>query len=145
MIRKSPSFARALAVLSIAEADDRTAYMDGSIFAEAYQNGREQGVTLSGFDSLPGKRSHAYFIAEHRNSDEIVIYRGDYAMQSISDDAYSHPNWFKSVDEAAEWLIESIINDITLANAQREERKNQKNQSRTRGGAAAEEAASNAD
>ena len=60
-------------------------------------------------------------------------------MQSISDDAYSHPNWFKSVDEAAEWLIESIINDVTLANAQREERKNQKNQSRTRRGAAAEE------
>lgn len=85
MIRKTSSFARALAVLSIAEADDRTAYMDGSIFAEAYQNGREQGVTLSGFESLPGKRSHAYFIAEHRNSDKIVIYRGEYAMQSISD------------------------------------------------------------
>ena len=123
MIRKTSSFARALAVLSILEADDRTAYMEGTVFAEAYQNGREQGVTLFGFDRLPGvSRAHAYFVAERRSSDRIVIYRGDYAMQSVSDDAYKHPNSFDTVDEAAEWLAESIVNDVALAAAYEKDR-----------------------
>lgn len=124
MIRKINSFGRALAVLSILESNEELSYTTETAFVEAYQNGREQGILIWGFDDCT-----AFYVAEARRSDQMVAYVGSYAMQSISDDAYRHPNYFSTVDEAAEWL----------ANAIKEKLLNQA----TRRHAAAEEAASN--
>lgn len=71
---------------------------------ESYQNGREQG-----FIAWPTFASEiAFFVCLHRNSDRICIYKGGYAMQSISEDAYNHPNMFDLSGDAAAWLVQEI-------------------------------------
>ncbi len=97
MIRKITSFSKALAILSVLEASDRVADSDNRWWVEAYQNGREQGIII-------WEPNLAYYVAQHRNSDQIVVYKGKYSMQSISDDAYANKNFFSTVDEAVEWL-----------------------------------------
>jgi hypothetical protein len=32
-------------------------------------------------------------------------------MRSISDDAYNHPNFFSTVDEAVEWIVTELTPD----------------------------------
>lgn len=114
MIRKTASFARALAVLSLLESDDELAYAPDTAFVEAYQNGREQGILIWGFDDR-----HAYYVAESRNSDELVVYRGKYNMQSISEDAYGRAKYFQTVDQVVAWLIPAIVNDLNTQDADR--------------------------
>jgi hypothetical protein len=78
---------------------------DFRTIVESYQNGREQGLI-----AWPTFASHiAYYICEPRHGDAVCIYTGQYAMQSISDDAYHFPKYFDNPDEAAEWLVEDLI------------------------------------
>lgn len=101
MIRKITSFARSLAVLQVLEANDRIANNEKRWWIEAYQNGREQGIII-------WEPSLAYYVAQHRNSDQIVVYKGSYNMQSISDDAYENKKFFSTIDDAVEWLVEEL-------------------------------------
>jgi len=102
MIRKCTSFARSLAVLSLLEANDNVAYnTDRTWWVDAYQNGREQGIIIWSGDT-------AYYVSEHRNSDQMVVYTGKYSMQSISDDAYANKRFFNSVEETVEWLATEL-------------------------------------
>ncbi len=85
------------------------------IYIEAYQNGREQGLILWVHfrNILNASKSIAYFICEHRNSDEITIYKGEYSMQSVSNDAYNHPNFFgRDFDKAVNWLATDILGGV---------------------------------
>jgi hypothetical protein len=78
---------------------------DFRTIVESYQNGREQGLI-----AWPTFASHiAYYICEPRRSDGVCIYKGEYAMQSISEDAYANPNYFETPAEAAEWLVKDLI------------------------------------
>jgi len=82
--------------------DERSKDIDAYI--EAYQNGREQGHIIMSFGN-----KFAYYICEGRRSDSITIYKGDYSMQSISEDAYNHSNNFgRNFDKAVSWLIEEL-------------------------------------
>jgi hypothetical protein len=82
---------------------------EGTVYIEAYQNGREQGITVWDARHMNGINDVAYFVSEHRNSDSIVVYKGRYSMQSISEDAYKHSNSFGDPEEAAEWIIDELI------------------------------------
>lgn len=106
MIRTTERFARALAIkeLLLSNEELQSASIGADVYVEAYQNGREQGVTLWGLSS-----QQAYFISEHRNSDSIVIYKGNYSMQSLSDDAYAHKNFFPTIEQAVEWLRDELM------------------------------------
>jgi hypothetical protein len=84
---------------------------------ECYQNGREHGFILWAFFAVNSKgelmaffKNKAYYICQHRRSDEIAIYKGEYAMQSISEDAYSNQKFFAFNEffEAAKWIAEDI-------------------------------------
>lgn len=104
-LQKSHSLVRAEHVISLIQNSDEGQYVDG--FIDAYQNGREQGFLIYGFDPSPGC-GKALYIAEHRNVDDIVVYYGEFAMQSISEDAYRHKNFFKTEREAADFIIDLI-------------------------------------
>lgn len=102
MIRKIQSLVVSEAVLNaLVNHDDAESVQ---CYVECYQNGREQGFLLFGFS--PVGRGKAVYFAQHRNSDDIVVYVGEYAMQSISDDAYRHQNFFSTVDSAVEFIME---------------------------------------
>jgi hypothetical protein len=73
--------------------------IDGYI--ESYQNGREQGLLIW---NLANKQP-SFYICEHRNSDKVCIYKGKYQMQSISEDAYKHQNFFDNYEEAINFLL----------------------------------------
>lgn len=95
---------------------------DKSITAaiECYQNGREHGFIIWSFygeNYLNFLKNKAYYICEHRRSDEIVIYKGNYTMQSISDDAYKSPKSFAHNEffEAAKWIAEDMQKEYLLA------------------------------
>lgn len=105
MLLKTDSFAKSLAVLSLLESSETLARLKRFIWIEAYQNGREQGILV--WDVRNNNKS--YYVAQYRRSDEIVVYVGEYAMQSISEDAYNHPNFFKSIEDAVNWLEEKLL------------------------------------
>jgi len=102
MIRKISSFGRALAILSILETNEHLSNNENRWWVEAYQNGREQGILFWNSGKV------AYYLSEHRNSDQIVVYKGSYNMQSLSDDAYQHSNFFSHVEDAVDWLVEEL-------------------------------------
>lgn len=108
MIRKISSFACALAILQLLEADERLNNNKNCYWVEAYQNGREQGITIWNSDV-------AYYIAHHRNGDQPVVYKGSYSMQSVSEDAYKHKNFFCSIEECVRWLIEELTQENKVA------------------------------
>jgi hypothetical protein len=92
---------------------------DRSIIAgiECYQNGREHGFVLWAFyaNGKDGKliaflRNQAYYICQSMSSDCIMIYKGAYAMQGISENAYQQKKSFDFNEfyEAAKWIAEDI-------------------------------------
>jgi len=103
MVKLTSSFARALSIATILQSEERIMFDKHIWYIDAYQNGREQGITI-----WDGSRI-CYYISEHRNSDEIVIYKGKYIMQSLSDDAYKHPNFFTGIEIAVHWLIAELV------------------------------------
>jgi len=116
-IRINESFARSLAVMHILLSSEELQNKitgNGTIYVEAYQNGREQGITIWDTRKQGLSEERTYFVAEHRNSDSIVVYKGTYAMQSVSENAYHHQHSFNNSEEAAEWIIEQLIAENTL-------------------------------
>lgn len=95
---------RAAYILELVIHSEKTT--DCNCLAECYQNGREQGFQIYGF---PTGRSKAVLFSEARGSDSIVVYVGDYTMQSISKDAYSHQNFFDNCEEATKFIVETVI------------------------------------
>lgn len=89
------------------------------VLIESYQNGREQGHLVWPLFAS----DTAYYICEPRGSDGTCIYRGKYAMQSISPDAYKHANMFRDVDEAATWLVKDLIELFLATKAKKEKKK----------------------
>jgi len=98
-IRKCDSLISSEHVLNIVQNCDDIDKID--CLVECYQNGREQGFILWGFRW----NKTALYFANHRNSDEIVIYEGKYAMQGVSEDAYRNKYQSKSHEDAAQRLI----------------------------------------
>jgi len=101
------SFADSLSIMHKLMADDNIARHKRACFIEAYQNGREQGILVWGFRS-----GNAFFVANHRNGDHPRIHYGEYSMQGVSEDAYKHQHNFQSIEDAAAWLVDSIIVEL---------------------------------
>ena len=70
-------------------------------YVESYQNGREQGLLITDF-------TMCYYISRHRNTEDICIYKGDYSMQSISENAYRNSKSFKDSQTAADWVVTEL-------------------------------------
>lgn len=102
MIQKVDSLINAEDVLNRLMSDSSTKNID--CLVECYQNGREQGFLLFGFKKV-GK---AIYFANHRNSDTIVVYIGNYSMQSISEDAYRNSYMSKNNYEAVHYIIQQM-------------------------------------
>lgn len=103
MIRKINSLATAEAVINLLTSADKIAKLKKDWWVESYQNGREQGFMITDFCKV------AYYICEGRSSDSIYIYKGSYAMQSISEDAYENAKTFgRNFDEAVNWLASEL-------------------------------------
>lgn len=98
------SFVRAQHVVNLIMSCDEGRDIDGYI--DAYQNGREQGYQIWGFEDEAGC-GRSFFIAEHRNVDDVVVYFGKFSMQGLSEDAYRHANFFKTEEEAAKFIIDT--------------------------------------
>lgn len=103
-LQKSRSLVRAGHVIDLIMSCDEGRDIDGYI--DAYQNGREQGYQIWGFEDACGC-GRSFFIAEHRNIDNVVVYFGEYSSHSLSDDAYAHPNFFKTEEAAATFIIDT--------------------------------------
>ena len=79
------------------------------LLIDSYQNGREQGLIVWGF------RKHiGYYICEGRRTDSIVIYKGELAMQGISENAYANSEYFDQNNAfgAYKWLVNDIISEL---------------------------------
>jgi len=111
MINIVTSLARALGVMHYIQADGELQRTPTRWYIEAYQNGREQGFLVSTF--LPHKPT--YFVAQQRNSDRLIIYKGSYAFQGLSEDAYKNYQEFNTADETGDWLIEDILDNSEKA------------------------------
>lgn len=107
MITKNHSLIQAEVVLALVMNHEKAKEIE--CFVECYQNGREQGYQL--WDQTKGKGMQGIYIAECRNSDEIAVYVGEYAMQSVSHDAYQHRHYFSHDDyaKAAEFVIDTAL------------------------------------
>jgi hypothetical protein len=66
------------------------------VFWECYQNGREQGFTVSVIGILT--KSKSITISEYRNSDSIIVYKDNTAMQGLDEKSYNNCTSFKPDD-----------------------------------------------
>lgn len=103
MIQKCRSLIRAENVVNIVMNDDRTQHIEATV--DSYQNGREQGLQICYIES---DYDTAFFIAEHRNVDDVVVYVGKPQMQSLGEDAYRNSHFFHEDEEAAEFVIKEL-------------------------------------
>lgn len=80
---------------------------DITVYVEAYQNGREQGVAIQAYRDGTFRSLH---ISESRNSDQIMMYPNNKAMQGLNDESYKNALCFnpgeytKAVKDAVEFL-----------------------------------------
>lgn len=104
-ILKHLSFSKALSVMHLLEGCEKLHFqLKRHIHIGAYQNGREQGITVWDYD-----RKLTYFVAEHRNSDQMVTYRGEHSMQGIPEDAYGHRNFFGNIEDCVDWIVGDLL------------------------------------
>jgi hypothetical protein len=108
---------RVIAELQNGEQIDNICDRSITVGIECYQNGREHGFILWAFwaNDKDGKlmaflKNQAYYICQCRSSDSIMVYKGDYSMQSISENAYQQKKSFDYNEfyEAAKWISEDI-------------------------------------
>jgi hypothetical protein len=52
----------------------------------------------------------AVYFSEERRCDSIVVYVGEYSMQSISADAYKNGRFFSDMSEAVVYVLEQAYN-----------------------------------
>ena len=101
---------------------DRTVGDFGSGRVEAYQNGREQGytITLNFPKNYCGQNTISFHIAEHRNSDQMVVYYeiNSGSMQGLNgmtDDEYRKQRYTSSsLDDIISCIME-LIDDVVFA------------------------------
>lgn len=112
MIEKCESLKAAEKVLQIILRNKLSKELDGTI--ESYQNGREQGYIIW----QPAINGKAFYIAQYRRSDNIVIYYGKYSMQSLSDEAYKNAKYFKYNEyrKAAKYILETMLANQSIYN-----------------------------
>ena len=94
------------------DTDLRLAVLEDAKFTiEAYQNGREQGYTINYF--IRPMFFKVFFIAQQRNSDDIVVYYGNPSNQSVSEDTYKNSKYFsyQDYDGAAQYIVDTIIQE----------------------------------
>jgi len=82
--------------------------LKGEVSVGAYQNGREQGYSLSSY-----RDGHITFVcfAEHRSSDSIVVYVGPHdPMQSITDEMWKGATSFQygEYEKAAKFILKKL-------------------------------------
>lgn len=103
MIRQDQSLATAQAVINLINSGDRITHLKNDWWIQSYQNGREQGFMVTDILNV------AYYICQHRNSDDICIYKGKYTSSMLSADAYNHPILFgRDFDRTSNWLISEL-------------------------------------
>jgi len=89
---------------------------DESVTLGSYQNGREQGHSLSMIIVCnKGLKSLWLGFAENRSSDDIVVYK-DTTMDpgmGISDEAYKNAKYFRTEQEACDYIVKEVENRIT--------------------------------
>lgn len=122
-IKKSTSLVVAENIINLLQNTEHPSSLNGVSFSiESYQNGREQGFLLWAFyyenngNIKPLNRNVNYYICQARKSDSICIYKGEYAMQSISDSAYKNPTYFdyENYSATVNWLIEDIQKEVSI-------------------------------
>jgi hypothetical protein len=104
-VEVTPSFLVGLKVMEILVAR-QSEFPDGEseyFIIEAYQNGREHGIVC--WDT---KLRKSYSVALFRRSSDVVVYYGEYAMQSLSGDAYENSRFFETPEAAADFIIQNI-------------------------------------
>ena len=109
-LKASNSLAQAQLVLDLVLKDARIRRLNRDHLVEAYQNGREQGFAIQTWNY----ETHGLIAvswAEHRNSDDIVVYVGQGENQGLSDDAWKNSKGFRYDDHygAAQYIIETLI------------------------------------
>ena len=104
MIKIQYSLVVAQKILDLIMADERAKELDAMV--ECYQNGREQGYLIWNW-----KVNKAFYIAQQRNSDSIVVYLGSYKMQSISEDAHRSGKYFDCGDYvgAVDYIFDTLL------------------------------------
>lgn len=95
-------------VLDIVLQEVKNIDSDYFVVLGSYQNGREQGHSIQA--SCVKGRWIGW--AEHRNSDNIVVYSGMDNMQSISDEMYENRREFETPKEAANYILQLIKTDL---------------------------------
>jgi hypothetical protein len=86
---------------------------DQEVYLGAYQNGREQGYSLTAYND---KGIGTLFIcwSEHRNSDSLVVYQGDRnPMQSLTSEMYEAGKHFGGDLKAAMYIANEILRFVT--------------------------------
>lgn len=74
---------------------------------EGYQNGRENGIIIWLFGAK--WKETAFYVCQARRTDDLGYYKGRFAMQGLSQEAYENPcfgDW--SVEDVAEKIILEI-------------------------------------
>jgi hypothetical protein len=104
-------------VLNILMNDESMPHINANklnVYVEAYQNGREQGFSISG---LKGFKSISF--SEHRNAGDIVVYFGTPSNQGLSVDAWKNSKHFPSRHyfEAAEYISQLIAENAMEADS----------------------------
>ena len=85
--------------------------IEGWYHIQAFQNGREQGITLW-VPYLRGQEGFTFYISHNRSTDKIGYYLGKHTFQGCSKDAYEKGFVsFESIQECAN-DISCIILDL---------------------------------
>lgn len=79
----------------------------GHVLQECYQNNREQGFLV-----WPLFANYtAFYVAQARRSDDIVVYQGRYSPIGLPEEAYKNSIYFgkTAFEEAASWIAEELV------------------------------------
>lgn len=77
-------------------------YENEELTVSAYENGRENGLTITCIYTVKGEKSRtikSVTFSENRNSDNIVVYLDNYSsMNGLSEESYNTAKYFKFND-----------------------------------------------
>jgi hypothetical protein len=92
---------------------------DEELLVHSYRNGRENGYAVSVWTGTFGSVPYwTWTFSENRNSDDVVIYEGDYhltfgGMRSMNEEEaerfWKTRQYFRTPSDAAKWLVEKIV------------------------------------
>lgn len=87
-----------------------------SLSIGSYQNGREQGHSITMFGAKNDKIEMLFcFFSEHRNSDNVVVYTSLIdPIQGITEEMYKNALLFKKVEDAVKYILEKLTSLDTI-------------------------------